>query len=198
VARWNGIVVCGAVLAPLILGFEGYALIRSHHKGHFSAGITDPSPVPASPARPATAAATTAPPTAEPITWDDARIPSGRAELAQNSALEQRRRALLEHRLQVVREADEEMFDRLNLPNDKRAAIRAIDDRYVHALTAMDDRPSSADFRAEEPDLNAEQTRRTEITTLLGVEEMGAFNLAEREAERRARVRLRSESVRGR
>ncbi|HVV53362.1 MAG TPA: hypothetical protein VHO06_27140, partial [Polyangia bacterium] len=98
----------------------------------------------------------------------------------------------------LVRDADEQAFEALDLPADARAAIRAIDDQYLRALAAMRDAPEGADVRTAGADLNADQTRMTAIANVLGTDGMSAFNAAERKAEHRVHNQLRPESVRGR
>jgi hypothetical protein len=120
-------------------------------------------------------------------------------EAAQDPTVQQRQRALREHRRVIIRAADEKAFDVLNLPDAQRAAIRSINDQYVRSLQSL---PIGADAPNSAPqsgiDLNADQTRRAAIENVLGAEGMPAFNFAEHKAERRVRAQLRPELVRGR
>ena len=113
--------------------------------------------------------------------------------------LGRRQRLLAAHRRQMIRDADEQTFQTLNLPEPTRAAIRAIDDDYSRATQALQDPGPNApgDFRNPEVDLNAEQTRHAAIANLLGPEGARTFSAAERKAERNLRNRLRPQWVRG-
>ena len=193
--RSNAIVVGAVVLGPLILGLEGYATYRSHHRQR-ATEVADPpaaeSPAADSPQadsaqaedQPASAAPAEAPP-AEPSAQADPPPPNlGTVEAVaptQDPALRQR---FLEHRGKVIRAADELAFDVLNLPEAQRAAIRAIDDQFGRAL-------------ATDADPNANQTRHAAIANVLGPDEAHAFNFAAHKAERRASGQLRTQAVRG-
>lgn len=205
--RANTIIVGSVVLAPLVLGIEGYAVFRPHRRARAAApALDEAAPAPVQPARavpeppppqPAPApippaAAPEAAPAAEPASAPSEAV---LVEAADDPMVLQRQRALQEHRRLVIQAADEKAFDTLNLPDAQRAAIRRINDEYVRALHAM--QPGAAEPNSG-VDLNADQTRRAAIENVLGAEGMPAFTVAERRAERRVRAQLRPELVRGR
>ena len=183
--RSNAIVVGAVVLGPLILGLEGYATYRSHHRQRATEIAETPAAAsPEAQDQPAPAPAGPAP-QIEPCARNDPP-PAGVAavEAIQDPTFQQRERFVLEHRRQVIQTADEQIFDVLNLPDAQRAAIRAIDDQFGRALETGSDP-------------NAEQTRRAAIANLLGPDASPRFAFAEHKAERRARGQLRTELVRG-
>jgi hypothetical protein len=204
-ARPNMIVVGVVVAGPLILGLEGYALYRSYHKRPpGSAEVERPAPselplappvaalstaLPIAPSVPETSPAEPAPGGAPEPTEGDGGEPEG--------AFRQRQHLLAEHRGEIIRTADEQVFDILNLSDSKRAAIRAIDEVYVHAVRPIEDLPPNADPRSRGADLNAEQTRRAAIADVLGADGMRAFTFEDHKAQRRARNQLRTQWVRG-
>jgi hypothetical protein len=108
-----------------------------------------------------------------------------------------RQRGLYQRRGQVVHEADEQVFDALNLPDAQRAAIRAIDDQYRRTLASIAETSPAPSFQDISIDSNAEQTRRAAIAGVLGPDASRAFTFAERKAERRVRNQLRPDVVRG-
>ena len=91
-----------------------------------------------------------------------------------------------------MRDADEQVFDVLNLPDAQRAAIRAIEDQYFRALRSTEPPGGGAGVNSD-----ADQTRRTAITNVLGADGLHAFTFAERKEERRVSVQRRAESLRG-
>lgn len=208
--RANTIIVGSVVLAPLILGIEGYFVFRPHHRARAVAApaVEEPAPAvsPPAPGQPVVAAQpppSPAPPAPGPSA--DERAPAAETsppsdawvEAEQDPSVVQRQRILREHRRVVIRAADEKAFDTLNLPNDQRAAIRSINDQYVRSLQALQAASAGAADPNSGVDLNADQTRRAAITNVLGAEGMPAFNLAERKAEHRVRAELRPQLVRG-
>ncbi|HLK91200.1 MAG TPA: hypothetical protein VKZ18_14980 [Polyangia bacterium] len=194
------------VLAPLILGIEGYVVFRSHHRARAAAPVDDAPPALVGPAAAAQAspppppAPPPPPPAAEPAppAAESAPEPSEAvAEVAQDPVLLQRQRALQQHQRMLIRAADEKAFDTLNLPDAQRAAIRAINDQYVRSLQALQAISPGGEDTNHGVDLNADQTRRAAITDVLGADAMPGFTFAERKAERRVRAMLRPDLVRG-
>lgn len=186
--RSNAIVVGVVVLGPLILGLEGYAGYRSHHRPRATElADTPPATSPEAQAQPAAAPAGAVPP-ADPPAPEDPPPPQAETveavEATQAPTFQQRQRLLLEHRRQIIQAADEQVFDLLSLPDAQRAAIRTIDDQFGRAL-------------ATGSDPNAEQTRRSAIADVLGPDVTQHFTFVERKAERRARGQLRPQLVRG-
>ncbi|HEX3904616.1 MAG TPA: hypothetical protein VH853_17400 [Polyangia bacterium] len=175
--RSNAVVIGAVVLGPLILGLEGYATYRSHHRQR-APEVADPSPTaaPEVQEQPAPAPAGPVPQIEQPARADPARTaaePVAAAEPTPDPTFWQRQRSSLEPRRQIVRAADEQVFDTLNLPEAQRAAIRAIDDRFGRAVeTGLDP--------------NAEQARRAAIADLLGTDAIRSFTFAEKKAERLA------------
>jgi hypothetical protein len=201
--RLNPIVVGSLILAPSILGVELYLLFGSHRRPAPTIAAPEPAELPVAP-RPRTVAAQIAPPPVPrpppsqdlPSATDD--VIDGGTELA----LLRRQKALVANRLQMIRQADEETFQTLNLPEATRAAIRAIDDDYTRANEAFQarreaDQAAGVDSRLPAGDINAEQTRHAAIASLLGPAGASAFAAAERKAERQVRNRLRPQWVRG-
>ena len=201
--RANAIVVGSAVLAPLILGVEAFALFRPHHRPPRPAEMADPpavvapapAPLPAAPPIEPLAAERDLPAPAPPPPEEPA-APEEPAEAPPDSATFARQRELLAHRRQMIRDADEQVFDVLKFPDTQRAAIRAIDDQYVRALQSMEPTGVGATGMPG-VDLNAEQTRRAAITDVLSADELHAFTFQERKAERRLRGQLRAQSLGG-
>lgn len=202
--RANAIVVGSAVLAPLILGVEGFALFRPHHRPPPVSEMADlpaavaPARLPAPPPvvlPPAQRAA--APPTPPAPEEPEPAAALEPVEAPPNPATLARQRELLVHQRQTVRDADEKVFDILKLPDAQRAAIRAIDDQYVRTLQSMEPTGTAGDGTGAGVDLNANQTRRAAITDVLGADGMHAFTFEERKAERRVRGQLRAQSLRG-
>jgi hypothetical protein len=200
--RANAIVVGSAVLAPLLLGVEGYALFRPHHRPH-AAEVADvpppalPQPRPVVAPPPAPPPARRAAPEPTPPPPEETAPPEPAVEAAPAPATVIRQRELLVRQRQTVRDADERVFDSLNLPDAQRTAIRAIDDQYVRALQAMEQTGTSGEGWRPDADLNANQTRRAAIANILGAEGMHTFNFEERKAERRVRSELRAQALRG-
>jgi hypothetical protein len=208
--RSNVIIVGSVVLAPLLLGIESYALFRSHHRRVRTAEITGSieasaapvasmpvgqaafvavspgTPFPAAPP-PVRAAAEAPPPTTETV-----------SDVQSDPTVERRRQLILKRRGQVLRAADEQVFDLLHLTNEQRAAIRAIDSAYARTVQAIGQLPPDADLRDAGLDPNAEQARHAAIAEVLGPKAAQAFTFAERKAERRVRNQYRPEQVRGR
>ena len=104
---------------------------------------------------------------------------------------------MLQRRGECVQAADEQVFDLLNLPDEQRAAIRAIDGVYARTVQAIAQLPPGADLRSAGLDPNADQARRAAIADVLGPDATHAFTFAERKAERRVRSdRAESAAVR--
>jgi hypothetical protein len=175
--RSNVIIVGSLVLAPLILGAEGYVLFRAHHHRVAHVAETPPEDFPMAPL-PAVEAP---PPPVQPA----AALTNDVAVAAPEPAPEAPAPSPLEHRRRVIRAADEQAFDVLKFPDAQRAAIRAINDTYVPAAQVGD---------AFAPD-GVEQARRAAIAAVLGPNVMHSFSFAERKAERRVRSQFRSQSA---
>jgi hypothetical protein len=197
--RSNVIIVGSVVLAPLILGVESYALYRAHHRRVRAAEITGPSevttapvveaPVVATPAVPASAERPLPPPPAPsvPAAEDPAPETETVSDVQNDPTVERRRQLMLQRRGEVLQAADEQVFGLLNLPDEQRAAIRAIDGAYARTVQAIAQLPPGADLRGAGLDPNADQARRTAIADVLGPEAVHSFTFAERKAERRVR-----------
>jgi hypothetical protein len=204
-ARPNAILIGAILLAPAIVVAEGYAFYRAHHRPprRSAASVAAVEPVAEAPAAPPPAAeppppAPPPPPRqAETLTAAAPPPPSDGTGDVVDPVVVRRQRGLYERRRQVVHDADEQVFDALNLPEAQRAAIRAIDDQYGRTLTAIAEAPDAPSFPNVSIDSNAEQTRRAAIAGVLGPDASRAFNLAERKAERRVRNHLRPDVVRG-
>ena len=210
--RSNVIIVGSVVLAPLVLGIEGYALFRAHHHRVRTAQIAastemtaapapaapipqlfpvpapaEPSLGPSAPPTPAPAAAEGPPPGTETV-----------SDVQPDLSVQRQRQMMLEHREEILQAADEQAFSILNVPEAQRTAIRAIDSAYAHQLQAMGQLPPGADLPSAGLDPNADQTRRAAIANVLGPDAAHAFAFAERKAERRVRGERRAEQVGGR
>jgi hypothetical protein len=204
-ARPNAILLGAIVLAPAIVVADGYAVYRAHHRpakrSDEGAALAEaPAQAPASAARaPEPPPAAPPPPARPPETA--AAPPTSPAGDDPGAAVEpvvvRRQRGLYERRRQVVHDADEQVFETLNLPDAQRAAIRAIDEEYGRTLASIAEAPDAPSFPNVAIDSNAEQTRRTAIAGVLGPDAARAFNLSERKAERRVRNHLRPDVVRG-
>jgi hypothetical protein len=201
-ARPNAILVGAIILAPAIVAAEGFAIYRAHHRpprrslgdvAALEAVVEEP---PAPPARPL--ATTTAPPAPQPETPPPVMPPPDEgADGVVDPVVVRRQRGLYERRRQVVHDADEQVFDALNLPDAQRTAIRAIDDQYGRTLASIAETSLAANFQDIGIDSNAEQTRRAAIAGVLAPDTLRAFTFAERKAERRVRNHLRPDVVRG-
>jgi type IV secretory pathway VirB10-like protein len=204
-ARPNVIVIGAIILAPAIMAAEGYAIYRTHHRPP-RRSVEDAAPIEAvieqPPAPPARLLATTTTPPPPPARQPETPAPvtpppdQGTGE-GVDPVVVRRQRGLYERRRQVIHEADEQVFDALNLPEAQRAAIRAIDDQYGRTLASIAETSLAANFQDIGIDSNAEQTRRAAIAGVLGPDTVRAFNFAERKAERRVRNHLRPDVVRG-
>jgi type IV secretory pathway VirB10-like protein len=202
-ARANVILVGAIILAPAIVGAEGYAIYRTHLRtAKRSADSAEPAE-PVAEAPPAPAPPIEAPPPPPPpaprleAPAAPAPPPGDDTAAVADPVVSRRQRGLYERRRQVIHDADEQVFDTLNLPEAQRAAIRAIDDQYGRALTSLAEAALASDFQNVVTDGNAEQTRRTAIAGVLGPDMSHVFTFAERKAERGVRNRLRPEIVRG-
>ena len=98
---------------------------------------------------------------------------------------------MLQRRGEVLQAADEQVFGTLHLPDEQRAAIRAIDGAYARTVQAIAQLPPGADLRSAGLDPNADQARRAAIADVLGPETMHAFTFQERKAERHVRNQYR-------
>jgi hypothetical protein len=207
--RSNVIIVGFVVLAPLILGVESYALYRAHHRRVRTAEIAGPiemsaapvasAPVTQTPAVPLTVEPPPPPPTpAAPVAEAPPPDTETVSDVQTDPTVERRRQLMLLRRGELLQAADERVFDILHLPDDQRAAIRAIDGGYARTLQAIAQLPPGADLQSAGVDPNADQARRAAIAAVLGPEATHAFTFAERKAERRERGQSRAEQVRGR
>jgi hypothetical protein len=209
--RSNVIIVGSVVLAPLILGVESYALYRAHHRRARTTEITGLAEMSAAPVLGAPVAQTPAvplpaqrpsppppPPPAAPAAEDLPPETETVSDVQTDPTVERRRQLMLQRRGEILKSADEQVFGLLHLPDEQRAAIRAIDGAYARTVQAMAQLPPGADLRSAGLDPNADQARRAAIADVLGPEATHAFNFAERKAERRARGQFRAEQVRGR
>jgi hypothetical protein len=206
-ARANAIVVGVLVLAPAIVGAEAYAIYRTFRRlPQGSAESVRSSESPASgeadapdliafPADPPEAPE--APPPPRPAAPTQAAAGGDGTAGEVEPAVTRRQRALYQRRAQVIREADERVFDTLGVPDEQRAAIRSIDLEYARTLATIAASGNEVELRNEAIDANAEQTRRQAIGDVLGPDTTRAFNFAERKAERIVRNRHRPEVVRG-
>ena len=75
---------------------------------------------------------------------------------------------MLRRRGEVLQTADEQVFGLLQLSNEQRAAIRAIDSAYSQTVQALAQLPPGADLRNAGLDPNAEQARHAAIGEVLG------------------------------
>ncbi len=201
--RLSPIVVGSLILAPSILGVELYLLLGSHRRPAPTMAAPEPEELPVAPRPQMVAPPPAHPPQPGPPPPQDS--PSATDEGVDGGteiALLRRQRVLAANRLQMIRQADEETFQTLNLPETTRAALRAIDDEYVRANQALQARREAeqnagVDSHFPAGDINAEQTRHAAIDSLLGPAGASAFTAAERKAERHARNQLRPQWVRG-
>ena len=209
--RSNVIIVGSVVLAPLVLGLETYLLFKAHHRRVRTtevAGSIEPSAptVPGtaavpSPAVPVAAERPLPPPVPRPTPAVAADSPTETetvSDVATDPTVERRRQLMVRRRGEILQAADEQVFGLLRLPDEQRAAIRAIDSAYARTLEAIGQLAPGADLRSAGLDPNAEQARRAAIGEVLGPNVTQPFNLAERKAERRVRNQFRTEEVRGR
>jgi hypothetical protein len=210
--RSNVIIVGSVVLAPLILGVESYALYRAHHRRVRTAEIAVPlemnaapvleAPVVGNPVVPVTVERSLPlPPPSTPPTPPAEEPPPDTetvSDVQADPTVERRRQVLVQRRGEILQTADEQTFDVLHLPDDQRAAIRAIDGAYARTVQAIAQLPPGADLRSAGLDPNADQARRAAIADVLGPETTHAFTFTERKAERRIRGQYRAEQVRGR
>ena len=210
--RSNVIIVGSVVLAPLILGVESYALYRAHHRRVRTAEITGPTELTAAAVLPARVAPPPAvpvsaerpspppppPPPAPPAAEDPPADTETVSDVQTDPTVEHRRQLMLQRRGEVLQAADEQVFGTLHLPDEQRAAIRAIDGAYARTVQAIAQLPPGADLRSAGLDPNADQARRAAIADVLGPETTHAFTFQERKAERHVRNQYRPEQVRGR
>lgn len=186
--RANATVIGSVVLASLIVGFEGYALFRPHHRSN-APEMADLQVAPPTASLPAAPPAPEPPPPTQAETAPEiVPVPT---ETPDPTPDEHQPEVVFHHR-DLVRQADEKVFDALGLPDAQRAAIRAIDDQYVRTVQLIE----SPDLDAT-VDLTANQTRRTAIGSILGPDSMRAFISRERKAERRVRNELRAQMLHG-
>jgi hypothetical protein len=198
--RANAILIGAIVLAPTIVGAEGYSIYRTlHPPPKQSAESAPPAPIimQAPPVPPPRVAETMAPPPPPRQPETPPPPPDNGVGGEVDPTTARRQRAICERRAQVIHDADEQIFDTLNLPDAQRAAIRAIDEQYALTLTTIADAPYDSDFPSFTVDRNAEQTRRTAIAGVLGPDTSHTFTLAERKAERHVRNHYRPDVVRG-
>ena len=209
--RSNIIIVGAVVLAPLILGIESYALYRAHHRrvrttvSTGSTELTAPpgmdAPVGQTPALPPSAERPLPPPQLPapeaPAAGDPPPEPETVSDVQTDPTVGRRWRAMMQRRGEVVQAADEQVFDLLQLPDEQRAAIRAIDGAYAHTVQQIAQLPPGTDLQSAGLDPNADQARRAAIAAVLGPEATHNFTFAERKAERRVRGQYRPEQVRG-
>jgi hypothetical protein len=174
--RSNVIIVGVVVLAPLILGIESYALFRAHHRRVVHAAEAPPEELPT----PSPSTVVAAPP--PPVQPAPALTDEVAAAVAE-PVPEPPPPSSLQDRGEITRAADELAFDILNLPDDQRAAIRAIDEAYARAALA-----NPLAFGS------VEQSRRSAITSLLGPAAAHTFNLAARKAKRHVRSQVGSQN----
>ena len=147
--RSNVIIVGSVVLAPLLLGLESYLLFKAHHRRARTAEITgwveaNPPTVPSTPVAQSRAAPVPAapppPPPANPAapTADEARAATETvSDVPADPTVERRRQLMLQRRGEVLQAADEQVFGLLHLPDEQRAAIRAVDSAYARTVQAI-------------------------------------------------------------
>ncbi|HEY6477078.1 MAG TPA: hypothetical protein VI456_10885 [Polyangia bacterium] len=197
-ARANAILIGAIVLTPTIVGAEGYAIYRTLHRSpKQSAEGMPPAETLAQelPAPPPRAVETPTPP--PPPRPPEAPPPPSSDDSAAGEAdptTARRQRALYERRAQVIHDADEQVFDTLNLPDAQRAAIRAIDEQYARTLATIANADGDPALPTFTVDSNAEQTRRTAIAGVLGADATQTFNSVERKTKRRVRNQMRPQA----
>lgn len=203
----NAIVIGTVGLSALLLGLELSALHRT--KSRVTADLASDPPLEAelprlTPARLEIGseihpAANAAPAAAPELAVAPGPTQDGGADVALG-AVERRQRLLAEHNRQLMREADERAFDKLNVPNEARAAIRRINEDYARATAGIQDTTlvdAAAEAAAASPpaSLSAQQTRHADIGGVLG-DEVARFYSLERKEKKLLRNQHRAEWLR--
>jgi hypothetical protein len=186
--RPNPIIVGLVTLTALVIGLEVRVLLKSRRHAHPAASDDTPPtelPLPAS----ATAAPVvvdqvperppTPPPSPPPVT------------AAPSPPIAQTKRPLFvaPEPERVIRDADEQAFEMMRLPEATRAAIRKINEEHARTERALRD--------GLPPPPEGLPTRRAALDQLLGVEAGHQFDAAERVATKRLRSQYRSQSLHG-
>jgi hypothetical protein len=197
--RPNPIIVGLVSLTALVIGLEVRALLGARR--HAPPAASDETSPPESPAlaRPVVVdqvpeRPTPPPPPASPppVTPAAATPPETFAALdaAADPPIAQTKRPLFvaPEPERVIRDADEQAFEMLHMPEATRAAIRKINDDHAEKQRAIQDGA---------PPPEGMQTRRDAIGQLLGVDAAHQFDAAERVATKRLRSRYRAESLHG-
>ena len=207
--RFSPIIVGLAAIAVLVLGTEGYLLLRPHRRAVSAAEepVTAADseqrsraapPAPASSVRPlptASAPAAPAPPPPPPEAPQPPIAAGGEPPPLEVQSAAVKKRALLmgDHSQRVTLEADERAFDTLQLPDATRAAIRQINGSYVKTTRDAIEANAAAWSPGEQLGANlakndeADRARRAALKEVLGADGVSAFETAEYTAARRLR-----------
>jgi hypothetical protein len=207
-ARPSPLITACLGVGVLVLGVEVAAIYRSHDRPPVQTVATAPEePDPAPPTAPANppptpppAAAPNPAPNPAPAAVAPAAEPPG--PLAVGDVPVQWRRFTVPDMESVIRKADEEVFEKLEIPEATRASIRRLNEEHQQKLHAL---------RAGEPGVTNEQqlngnranitaftqTRREGLQEILGPDTEIRFERAERAATKHLRNQLRAEALGG-
>jgi hypothetical protein len=195
VTRPNPIIVGLVSLTALVIGLEIYFLVGSRRRAAPAVSDdTSPANLP-SPPPPVVVDRAPEPPPPPPAPPLAAMLAPSATTLTSDAAVDparaQTKRPLFvaPEPERVIRDADEQAFETLHLPEATRAAIRKINEDHAETQRA---------FRTESPPPpEGLPTRRASIDQLLGVDAGQQFDAAERAATKRLRSRYRSQSLHG-
>jgi len=197
--RFSPIIVGLAAIAVLVLGTEGYLLLRPHERNVSAADSEGRSraapPAPAPPVQPPPTASAPAAPAPPPEAPQPAVAAGGEPPPREVQSAAIKKRALLmgDHNQRVTLEADERAFDTLQLPDATRAAIRQINAGYVKTTRDAIEANAAAWSPGEQLGANlaknddADRARRAALKEALGADGVSAFETAEYAAARRLR-----------
>ena len=201
-ARPHPIIVGLVALGALVIGLEVYLLHRPRRRA--APVVSDEAPAaevpqPAQPVPPAAVAPAPAPaalpppvppvPTASAAPAVAAIPPEADAGTDQVPARTKRPLFVAPAPERVLRDADEQAFQALQLPETTRAAIRKINEAHAETQRAL--RDGSITTAEGLP------TRRAAIEQLLGAEAAHQFSAAENVATKRLRSQYRRQSLHG-
>ncbi len=206
--RPNPIIVGVVVLSAMVLGSEMYAIYRWRHRAR-PAPIEEPEREP--PANRLPEPAVVAPPTPAPsppppsgsIPADDPLAPEGAGAIAETAiAIPRRPLFVAPDAEEVLREADEQAFESLTMPESIRETIRRLNEDHAAKLRVL--RSGDPGNLSPGPQIEAplttpgtNQTRRAALDELLGVDTARRFDAAEHAATKRLHNRYRWQSLHG-
>jgi hypothetical protein len=204
-ARPRPLIIACLGVGALILGAEVTAIYRSRHRAPTAASEVANEEAPPSAAAPPELAASSPAPRPAPPPPPIAPAPTAPepSEVAPVDASARRPLFVAPDIETVIHTADEEVFQKLDLPDATRAAIRRLNEEHaqkLHLLRAGEGAVPSSEQQLNGNSANVaalKQTRRAALQELLGADTEIRFERAEHAATKHLHNQFRVQSLRG-